>query len=399
LLLKTPGYWKKREVKVTTAGNEHQKHAKLNRPIIGEFNRNELAILGTTCANIRHLVNQLVQTLSEHYNVAYVDADHKPSQVNEDAVLANGATLEFVDKITYRCLNYAQEFNTFQNRELFNGQDLVLVNGNHFKAQSQIVIIDPIKPLDKKLDKLTDVKLVVFTEGITELPECFSLLPHLADVPILKMDNITGLTDFIASYLNQRKAPLLGLVLAGGKSERMQTDKGSLNYHGKSQRLHVHELLSSHCEQVFVSYADKAAVHEDEQLPIVLDTFTGLGPYGGILSAFQYNPNAAWITLACDLPYLSAETIAYLVQHRNPSKIATAFMDSENKFPEPLITIWEPRAYPVLLQFLSQGYSCPRKVLINSDVALLQVPDVGDLQNVNHPEERDAAMRYLHQTE
>jgi len=38
-----------------------------------------------------------------------------------------------------------------------------------------------------------------------------------------------------------------------------------------------------------------------------------------------------------------------------------------------------------LLQALSQGYSCPRKVLINSDVEMLQVPDAKELENVNDP--------------
>jgi molybdopterin-guanine dinucleotide biosynthesis protein A len=116
------------------------------------------------------------------------------------------------------------------------------------------------------------------------------------------------------------------------------------------------------------------------------------------LSAFQTNPNTAWFTLACDLPYLSSQTLDYLADHRNPSKIATCFIDSENKFPEPLITIWEPRAYPIMLQFLSQGYSCPRKVLINSDVELLQAPVIADLQNVNYPQQRQEAMEYLHKT-
>jgi molybdenum cofactor guanylyltransferase len=53
-----------------------------------------------------------------------------------------------------------------------------------------------------------------------------------------------------------------------------------------------------------------------------------------------------------------------------------------------LITIWEPRAYPVLLSFLAQGISCPRKVLINSDIELLDVPNIDALMNVNTPEER-----------
>jgi len=377
----------------------HQKHAKLTRPQLGEFHRNELAILGTTCGNIRTLANKLTQELYAKNKIAFVDADHKAPEAYDDSTLSHGASLEFTDKITYRSLHYKTSFNVFQSRSLFNDQDLVLVNGNHFKADSQIVVIDPVKPLDQKLEKLTNIQLILLADGVDALPSY--LLQHLpagVAAPILKLNDILAIAGFIDNYLTQRSPQLNGLVLAGGQSQRMRTDKGSLDYFGKSQRLHVHELLSVHCNETYVSYANAQAVNEQEQLPVILDVFTGLGPFGGILSAFQANPNAAWLTVACDLPYLSARTLAYLVEHRNPSKMATCFIDSDNKFPEPLITIWEPRAYPVMLQFLSQGYSCPRKVLINSDVEILQAPAVEDLQNVNYPEECEAAMANLHKT-
>lgn len=369
------------------------------RPALGEFHRNELAILGTTCGNIRTLSNKIIQELYAKYQVAYVDADHKAPQIDEDSVLTQGANLEFTDKITYRSLSYKQSFNSFQNYSLFNEQDVVLVNGNHFKAHSQIVVIDPVKPLEKKLEKLTNIQLILLAYGVDAIPDYITQhLPVGSSVPVLKMNDTLAISTFIDKFLTQRLPQLNGLVLAGGKSQRMQTDKGSLEYFGKSQRLHVHELLSQHCTDVYISYADTHAVNKDENLSYVLDTFTGLGPFGGILSAFQSNPNAAWFTLACDLPYLSSETLAYLVAHRNPSKLATCFVDAENKFPEPLITIWEPRAYPIMLRFLSQGYSCPRKVLINSDVELLQAPVIADLQNVNYPEEKQAAMVNLHKS-
>lgn len=378
---------------------KHQKHAKLSRPAYGEFHRNELAILGTTCAAIRNLVNALIQELHQQYKIAYVDAEHNSSPINEDSVLTNGGSVEFTDKITYRNLNYKQSFNPFQNRMLFNDEDLVLVNGNHFIAQSQIVIIDPAKSLEKKLEKLINVQLILLADGVSNLPDYLTKhLPVGFAAPILKLTDTLAIATFINNWLKQKLSPLNGLVLAGGKSERMQTDKGSLNYFGKSQRVHVHQLLSAHCAETLVSYADSATINTAEQLPVITDAFTGLGPFGGILSAFQNNPNAAWLTVACDLPYLSAQTLAYLVEHRSPSKLATCFMNSDNQFPEPLITIWEPRAYPVLLQFLSQGYSCPRKVLINSDVELLQVKDVAELQNINYPEERDRVMQRLQQT-
>ena len=70
-------------------------------------------------------------------------------------------------------------------------------------------------------------------------------------------------------------------------------------------------------------------------------------------------------------------------------------MDSEGVFPEPLITIWEPKSYPLLLQYLGQGYSCPRKVLINTEVKLVEPPEKKELFNANHPEEYAAAINEL----
>jgi molybdopterin-guanine dinucleotide biosynthesis protein A len=115
----------------------------------------------------------------------------------------------------------------------------------------------------------------------------------------------------------------------------------------------------------------------------------------GFYQHFVRFPNSAWLTVACDLPYLSQSSIEYLVSNRDRRKLATCFHNPATEFPEPLITIWEPRAYPVMLEFLSMGYSCPRKVLINSDIHQLELKDVREIKNVNTPEERDAAIRHL----
>ena len=129
------------------------------------------------------------------------------------------------------------------------------------------------------------------------------------------------------------------------------------------------------------------------------DTFVGLGPLGGLLSAFQANPNAAWLVAACDLPFLSAATLRFLVGNRQPARLATALQLPGSEFPEPLVTIWEPAAYAHLLRFLSLGYACPRKALINSDAAVLPAPFPNDLRNVNTPEEREAAEAELREIE
>ena len=68
--------------------------------------------------------------------------------------------------------------------------------------------------------------------------------------------------------------------------------------------------------------------------------------------------------------------------------MATTFQSPHDRLPEPLITIWEPKSNEVLLSFLSNGYTCPRKVLIRSnDAHILQPTDADALMNVNTPED------------
>ena len=144
------------------------------------------------------------------------------------------------------------------------------------------------------------------------------------------------------------------------------------------------DVLSQFCEKTFMSVRSDQNINSEYEL--LEDKFVGLGPFGAIVSAFQKNPNIAWLVVACDLPLLDEDSLQFLVENRNASQLATAFHNPETNFPEPLITIWEPKSYQVLLQFLAQGYSCPRKVLINSEIELLQLEDSKVLMNVNDKE-------------
>jgi molybdopterin-guanine dinucleotide biosynthesis protein A len=310
-------------------------------------------------------------------------------------VAEHGLSAELVDKIAYRQLNVTRALDKFSQPELLAHESVVLVNGNHFRARQQVVIVDPRKPLEKKLDRLTNVQLVLLAEGQTDLPAY--LRAHLGDATprVLLLADVAGTAAFIQQWYAAAVPPLRGLVLAGGRSERMRTDKGALRYHDTDQRQHTASLLSPYCSYVRVSCRPDQAADLPAGLMPLPDTFLNLGPLGGLLSALQHDPNAAWLVLACDLPFLTHQTLEFLVQHRQPARMATALLSPFDNFPEPLITIWEPRSYGQLLRFLGMGYSCPRKALINSDIELLAPPFPVELRNVNTPDERAAAQREL----
>lgn len=180
---------------------------------------------------------------------------------------------------------------------------------------------------------------------------------------------------------------LNGVVLAGGKSSRMGQDKSEIKWHGTVQRNYLANLLSNHCEKVFISCREGQDFY-DNNFPLIEDAFPDAGPIGAILSAFKKEPNATWLIIACDLPLLDNETLQQLIANRNPQSIATAFVSPHDGLPEPLIAIWEPSSQPILQQFLEKGLKCPRKVLLQSEnVTLVEPLNKTALMNANTPED------------
>lgn len=379
---------------------EHKKHTALARPAFGTFHRNEWAIVGAPCTVIKLLADRVIKTLGADYRFAYVDTTHNDDMVLPPGRLSSGAVLEFTDEINYRQLNYTNSFNSFKLRDTFAQADLVIANGNHHQCKAQVVVISEKKKasLQKRIDQLTDVQLFLLADITDDIFDFVKeAIPNWSEIPRYSIDDIESICGFFKGKMQQAKPVLNGLVLAGGKSQRMGFDKGAINWHGREQRYHMADMLASICNEVFISCrADQQSTIE-EAYPTLPDTFHDLGPYGAILSAFREKPDSAWMVIASDLPLMDENTLQYLADNRNPSSIATAYQSSQNEFPEPLIAIWEPKSYPVLLSFLAQGYSCPRKVLINSDITIHNAPDPDALTNVNTPDEFERIKKILHQ--
>ncbi len=192
-------------------------------------------------------------------------------------------------------------------------------------------------------------------------------------------------------------SPLFGLVLAGGASARMQRDKAGIEYHGRPQLDWTFDLVASVCERAFVSVrADQAGEKLRSAHPQVVDAVAVSGPIAGILSALLAHREAAWLVLACDLPFVNRATLEHLLSNRDPLAVSTAYRSAHDGLPEPLCAIFEARALPALEAHVAAGHTCPRKFLIRSSEAnLLDLPQPSALDNVNTAEEWAAARRAL----
>jgi molybdopterin-guanine dinucleotide biosynthesis protein A len=191
-------------------------------------------------------------------------------------------------------------------------------------------------------------------------------------------------------------APVYALVLAGGRSLRMQADKAALAYHGRSQLAEAMLLVAPLTARAFVSVrADQIDDPLRAGFPQIIDRREDLGPAAGIMAAQEEFPEAAWLVLACDLPFLDAATLEHLMRARDPKRDATAYISSYDGLPEPLCAIYEPASREKLAAYLGNGSQCPRKFLRQANVHLIAAPDARALDNINTRAEYDAAMRAL----
>ena len=181
-----------------------------------------------------------------------------------------------------------------------------------------------------------------------------------------------------------------GLVLAGGRSRRMGSDKAALVSDGETQLGRAVRLLENHLDQVFVSTrADQAGDDVRRDFRQIVDRYEDLGPVAGILSAMDTHPDASWLVLACDLPQIDDATIGYLVDNVSATHVATAFVSVVDGLPEPLCAVYRPASKAIIERFVADGIKCPRKMLINSDTQLLEQPSPGALHNINTPDDLD----------
>jgi len=155
-----------------------------------------------------------------------------------------------------------------------------------------------------------------------------------------------------------RPEELAGVVLAGGLSSRMGQHKPALRLcEGMPDLLsRTMDLLRSCTAEVWVSCRPGQTV---PNCRCIHDVEEGLGPIGGIVStltALAQSPRRAVLVLSCDLPFMTADTLARLTLARRGAQsgaLMTTFRQAETGYIEALTAIYEQEALPFFEQALA----------------------------------------------
>jgi molybdopterin-guanine dinucleotide biosynthesis protein A len=186
-------------------------------------------------------------------------------------------------------------------------------------------------------------------------------------------------------------ATAAGLLLAGGHSRRMGTDKAQLDWHGRPLIEHqAATLAATGAWPLLLSCRP-----EQSATPVGFQRVEDQSPDGGALRAFVDALNAAptpvLAVLAVDLPLATADFLTRLTGLARDTAVSVVPQHADGY--EPMAAAWHRSALPVLRAALGTGQSLQQACAILQTQNLLQphplTPnEITLLTNLNRPSDR-----------
>ncbi|MBI0578178.1 molybdenum cofactor guanylyltransferase [Neobacillus cucumis] len=189
------------------------------------------------------------------------------------------------------------------------------------------------------------------------------------------------------------------IILSGGKSSRMGTNKALLKINEKTniERL-VEELKGFFSEIILVTN------HPDEYqflgVKMVSDRFPGLGPLAGLHAGLQESTQEVNVAVACDMPFVSGELAEKIAAKLNGFDAAIPVIEGKK---QPLFAAYGRRILPVVEASLEKGNLRMTQLFDDLQVLYLTEEDLPGYSkpilertffNMNYPEEYEKAKKW-----
>ena len=179
------------------------------------------------------------------------------------------------------------------------------------------------------------------------------------------------------------------VVLCGGESKRMGSDKGLLPIATHTWAAHAFRKLEALGIPVFVSL-NKSQVnayrqHFSEEL-LVIDQVDAKGPLTGLLSAHLNHPEDDLLFLACDMTEMDTGTLQHLKDSTAAFPGYDCYVYTHEDFIEPLCAVYSSAHLKKIMGDLNSGHLSGfslHKMIKQGNYKALPVKDMEKFNNHN----------------
>lgn len=181
-----------------------------------------------------------------------------------------------------------------------------------------------------------------------------------------------------------------GVILAGGSSTRMGSNKALLPCQGGRFIEAIHRTLRQVFEEVVI-ITNTPEEYAFIDAPTHRDLFANCGPLAGIHSALVNSPAPYIFAVGCDMPFLNPEVIRVMASRRSEGDVVVA---DKGKGPEPLHALYSRSCLAAVDTMLRSGnrnivsfFRHVRVTRMERDEIVPLDPLFHSFSNINTPEE------------
>ena len=199
-----------------------------------------------------------------------------------------------------------------------------------------------------------------------------------------------------------------GIILAGGQSSRMGTNKALLELNGSSVLTHIAEAIRPAVSRIIVSAGPNEAIYSlmgDERFECIQDDYPGKGPLAGLHAALKASSTDWNLVSACDMPLLQTSFFDGLKKLTEQYPTSSAIVPCVEGRIHPLAGVYHRRILPELEQCLIherlrvtrwlEQIGCRYVETAELEQAGVLRPEL-QLSNMNTPEEFEHVRLRLH---
>ena len=185
-------------------------------------------------------------------------------------------------------------------------------------------------------------------------------------------------------------ADVTGVILAGGSSTRMGSNKALLPYQGGTFIESIHRRMAALFRDVIV-VTNTPELYQSVPCPKVVDIIPGLGGLSGIHAALRHVGSGHVFVVACDMPSVGADLVRCMVGMRDGYD---AVIPESASGLEPLCAVYGKGALPAIEETLRSGQGKVVSILskvrvktLSRDEVSLVDPGFRSFRNINTPDD------------
>jgi len=174
-----------------------------------------------------------------------------------------------------------------------------------------------------------------------------------------------------------------GIIIAGGKSSRIGTDKAFISYNNKMLIEYAISVIKPIADTIIISSNTPEKI---KKFKVITDIYKNIGPVAGLYSCLKASQTDVNIVIPCDTPQLTTalykQMLSEFQKYKNLDAVVPRLPDGKV---EPLIAVYSKKILPEIEKSIAVDDYKLVNLLSKINTKYVDITDIEQFKNINTP--------------